>query len=101
MVLKSPSLLTKVCSGTAGYGTNAWAVGHSFADQPTLTPVVYDPSAPAGQRWSRDGLNPSTVPRMYHSSATLLPDGMFFAILLLKTAETFARIRHRIRIQSE
>ncbi|KAK2467883.1 hypothetical protein APHAL10511_000178 [Amanita phalloides] len=61
--------------GTAGYGTNGWAVGHSFADRPALTPVVYDSNAPAGQRWSRDGLQPSTVPRMYHSSAILLPDG--------------------------
>jgi hypothetical protein len=61
--------------GTAGYGTNGWAVGHSFADRPAFTPAVYDPNAPAGQRWSRDGFSPSTVPRMYHSSATLLPDG--------------------------
>ncbi|KAF8627795.1 hypothetical protein AX15_004221 [Amanita polypyramis BW_CC] len=61
--------------GTGGYGQNAWTVGESFADRPILLPVIYDPNAPAGQRWSRDGLNPSTVPRMYHSSATLLPDG--------------------------
>ncbi|KAF8348212.1 glyoxal oxidase [Amanita rubescens] len=54
-------------NGTAGYGTNAWAIGQSFADQPVLTPVIYDPSAPAGQRWSRD--------ECIHSSAILLPDG--------------------------
>ncbi|KAF8629225.1 hypothetical protein AX17_005808 [Amanita inopinata Kibby_2008] len=61
--------------GTAGYGNNTWAIGQSFADRPVLTPAMYDPNAPAGQRWSQDGLSPSTVPRMYHSSAILLPDG--------------------------
>ncbi|KAM6502144.1 copper radical oxidase [Amanita muscaria] len=71
-------LLNGARMGTGGYGTNGWAVGHSFADRPALTPVVYDPNAPAGQRWSRDGISPSTVPRMYHSSATLLPDGSVF-----------------------
>ncbi|KAJ7693374.1 glyoxal oxidase [Mycena rosella] len=62
-------------TGTAGYGNESWAIGMSYADNPVLTPVIYDPSAPAGSRWSRAGLNASTVPRMYHSSATLLPDG--------------------------
>ena len=65
-------------TGTAGYGTQAWTLNESYADHPVLTPVLYDPSAPAGQRWSRDGLSASTVPRMYHSSATLLPDGSVF-----------------------
>ncbi|KAF7374865.1 hypothetical protein MSAN_00372500 [Mycena sanguinolenta] len=62
-------------SGTAGYGNNTWAINQSYADGPLLTPAIYDPSQPAGSRWNRDGLNPSTIPRMYHSSATLLPDG--------------------------
>ncbi|KAJ6521956.1 glyoxal oxidase [Mycena vulgaris] len=62
-------------TGTAGYGNESWAIGMSYADNPVLTPVMYDPSASAGSRWSRAGLNASTVPRMYHSSATLLPDG--------------------------
>ncbi|KAG6866368.1 hypothetical protein C0991_005289 [Blastosporella zonata] len=64
--------------GTAGYGNQSWAVGMSYADSPVLTPVVYDPAAPSGQRWSRDGISASKVPRMYHSSATLLPDGSIF-----------------------
>lgn len=34
-----------------------------------------DPALPAGQRFYRDGMQNSTVPRLYHSSATLLPDG--------------------------
>ncbi|KAH9892649.1 DUF1929-domain-containing protein [Cubamyces lactineus] len=62
-------------TGVAGYGPQDWAVGESYADNPVLTPVVYDPNAPAGSRWSREGLTASTIPRMYHSSATLLPDG--------------------------
>lgn len=61
--------------GTAGYGNDSWAIGQSYADNPVLTPAIYDPNAPAGQRWSSDGLQASVVPRMYHSSAILLPDG--------------------------
>ncbi|GLB37035.1 putative protein with domain of unknown function (DUF1929) [Lyophyllum shimeji] len=64
--------------GTAGYGNQSWAVGMSYADNPVLTPAIYDPAAPAGKRWSRDGLGASSVPRMYHSSAILLPDGSVF-----------------------
>ncbi|KAL0956614.1 hypothetical protein HGRIS_002750 [Hohenbuehelia grisea] len=62
-------------TGTAGYGNESFAIGQSYADNPVLTPAIYDPEAPAGQRWNRDGLSASTVPRMYHSSAVLLPDG--------------------------
>lgn len=62
-------------SGVAGYGPQDWAVGESYADNSVLMPVVYDPTAAAGSRWSRDGLTASTIPRMYHSTATLLPDG--------------------------
>ncbi|KAF8070115.1 glyoxal oxidase [Lyophyllum atratum] len=64
--------------GTAGYGNQSWTIGMSYADKPVLTPAIYDASAPAGKRWSRDGLGASTIPRMYHSSATLLPDGSVF-----------------------
>ena len=64
-------------TGTAGYGNDSWAIGHSYADDPVLTPTIYDPSAAPGQRWSNNNLLASTVPRLYHSSATLLPDGNF------------------------
>jgi hypothetical protein len=67
--------------GTAGYGNNTWAIGQSFADQPVLTPLLFNPEAPAGQQWSSNGLSASTIPRMYHSSATLLPDGMCNTVL--------------------
>ncbi|KAN0129788.1 glyoxal oxidase [Lactarius tabidus] len=62
-------------TGVAGYGNDSWAIGQSFADRPILQPVVYNSSAPAGSQWSRDGLSASAIPRMYHSTATLLPDG--------------------------
>ncbi|KAF8647070.1 hypothetical protein AX16_006905 [Volvariella volvacea WC 439] len=61
--------------GTAGYGNTSWSIGQSFADEPVMVPTLYDPDAPAGSRWSRDGWQASTVPRMYHSAATLLADG--------------------------
>ncbi|KAG8795667.1 hypothetical protein FRC12_011639 [Ceratobasidium sp. 428] len=64
--------------GVAGYGNVSWAVGQSYADQPIYKPVLYDPSAPAGKRWSREGLSASTVARMYHLTATILPDGSVF-----------------------
>ncbi|KAJ6489515.1 glyoxal oxidase [Mycena vitilis] len=62
-------------TGTAGYGNESWAIDMSYADNPILAPVIYDPNAAKGSRWSRDGLNSSTIPRMYHSTATILPDG--------------------------
>ncbi len=68
-------MLNGAQTGTAGYGDAAWAIDDSYANNPILMPIMYDPSAPQGKRWSRDGLSPSTVPRMYHSGATLLPDG--------------------------
>ncbi|KAG9220580.1 hypothetical protein CCMSSC00406_0004036 [Pleurotus cornucopiae] len=65
-------------TGTAGYGNQSFAIGQSYADNPVFTPTIYDPNAPAGQRWNRDGLGSSNVPRLYHSSAVLLPDGSVF-----------------------
>jgi hypothetical protein len=38
-------------------------------------PVIYDPAAPLGSRFSRDGLIASTIPRIYHSTASLTPNG--------------------------
>ena len=67
-----------VVVGTAGYGNTTFNIGQSFATNPLLSPIIFDPSAPAGSKWSRDGLSPSTIPRMYHSVATLLPDGSVF-----------------------
>ncbi|KAF4582450.1 hypothetical protein EYR38_002574 [Pleurotus pulmonarius] len=45
------------------------------ADKPALTAAVYDPDAPVGRRFSSAGIPASKVPRMYHSTASLTPDG--------------------------
>ncbi|CAG8485875.1 3318_t:CDS:2 [Paraglomus occultum] len=55
--------------GQAGYIEG----GKTLSDNPALTPVLYDMSMPLKQRWTQ--LTPSTIPRMYHSVATLIPDG--------------------------
>lgn len=70
-------------NGTAGYsqqtgetptfGQMPW--GESLASGPRGTPALYDPNAPAGQRWSETGFATSNTPRLYHSSAMLLADG--------------------------
>ncbi|KAG9090699.1 hypothetical protein FRC06_000919 [Ceratobasidium sp. 370] len=61
--------------GTAGYGNVQNQVGQSNADGPVLQPVIYDPNAPAGQRFSSEGLPTSDIPRLYHSTSSMLPDG--------------------------
>ena len=73
-------------NGTAGYAQSTNLVhsyadmpyGESLANGPVLTPALYDPEAPPGQRWSREGFQASKIPRLYHSSAMLLPDGSVF-----------------------
>jgi hypothetical protein len=62
-------------TGIAGYGNVRHQVGASNADNPVLTPVLYDPDARAGRRFSSDGLPTSSIPRLYHSVATLTPKG--------------------------
>lgn len=64
--------------GIAGYNTKDKATGKvtQLADQPVLTPLLYDFRKPLGQRWSKQGA--STIPRLYHSVATLIPDGRVF-----------------------
>ncbi|CAE6504231.1 unnamed protein product [Rhizoctonia solani] len=61
--------------GIAGYGNVKRQVGSSNADDPVFTPVLYDPRAPLGRRFSSEGMPLSNIPRLYHSVATLVPDG--------------------------
>ncbi|KAJ7595207.1 copper radical oxidase [Mycena floridula] len=69
-------------NGTAGYATNTGQTlsysdmpyGMSLAAGPVGTPAIYDPNAPKGSRWSNAGFSKSDIPRLYHSSAILLPD---------------------------
>lgn len=75
-------VLNGALNGTAGYAKSIslipdpsdMPVGESLAIGPVLTPAIYDPNAPRGSRWSQKGLQASNIPRMYHSSALLLPD---------------------------
>jgi Domain of unknown function (DUF1929) len=69
-------------NGTAGYAQRVLTVtedqmpyGESLASGPLGQPAIYNPNAPAGSRWSTSGLGTSNIPRLYHSSALLLPDG--------------------------
>jgi hypothetical protein len=64
-------------NGTAGYANfpGETPYGESFATEPQMQPAIYNPNAAAGSRWSTAGLGASSIPRLYHSSAILLPDG--------------------------
>ncbi|CAH7687941.1 glyoxal oxidase N-terminus-domain-containing protein [Phakopsora pachyrhizi] len=62
-------------TGTAGYGNIPGKVGQSNSDTPSFTPVLYDPKAPLGQRFSSKGLPTSKIARLYHSTATMTPSG--------------------------
>ena len=54
-------------------GAKQGIAGFRLASDPNLSALLYDPSQPIGSRISI--LNNTTIPRMYHSEATLLPDG--------------------------
>jgi hypothetical protein len=54
-------------------GAQAGTQGFEMASNPCLYPLLYRPDQPLGLRFMT--LNPGTVPRMYHSTANLLPDG--------------------------
>ncbi|KAK0192267.1 glyoxal oxidase N-terminus-domain-containing protein [Armillaria mellea] len=62
-------------TGVAGYGNVANRVGQSNADNPAFTPVIYDPSAPASSRFSSAGIPATDIARIYHSTASLTPNG--------------------------
>ncbi|KAK0463830.1 copper radical oxidase [Desarmillaria tabescens] len=61
-------------SGIAGYGNTLDQVGASNADHPILSPILYDPLAKPGERFSSVGVT-SDIARLYHSVATLTPSG--------------------------
>lgn len=67
-------------SGISGYGNVVNQVGASNADNPVLTPILYNPYAPYNPhtpsgRFSGQNLPSSQIPRLYHSVATLTPNG--------------------------
>ncbi|PIL37702.1 hypothetical protein GSI_01396 [Ganoderma sinense ZZ0214-1] len=53
------------------------AIGGSNADHAVLTPSLYTPTLPLGQRISNKGLPTTDIARVYHSSITLTPQGNF------------------------
>ena len=54
-------------------GATNGVAGFNLASDPNLSALLYDPTLSIGSRISI--LNSTTIPRMYHSEATLLPDG--------------------------
>ncbi|XP_020588215.1 aldehyde oxidase GLOX [Phalaenopsis equestris] len=54
-------------------GAMAGSQGFEMATQPCFYPLLYRPDQPIGLRFMT--LTPTTIPRMYHSTANLLPDG--------------------------
>ncbi|KAF4614541.1 hypothetical protein D9613_002982 [Agrocybe pediades] len=62
-------------SGISGYGNVIDQIGASNADNPVLRPVLYDPLSPPTERFSSEGMPTSSIPRLYHSVATLTPSG--------------------------
>lgn len=70
--------------GVAGYGNTSWntldmdgkkVYLEGLAQDPTYRPVVYDPEKPKGKRLDYKDNGSSKIPRLYHSSAILIPDG--------------------------
>src|SRR5260221_5524053 len=54
-------------------GAHHGVAGFGLGEDPNLSAILYDPTLPIGSRFAV--LNNTIVPRMYHSEATLLPDG--------------------------
>ncbi|XP_071711749.1 aldehyde oxidase GLOX1-like [Rutidosis leptorrhynchoides] len=54
-------------------GVSAGVAGWELGRNPVLSPVIYQPNNPIGSRFEVQ--NPSTKPRVYHSTSILLRDG--------------------------
>ncbi|XP_050219658.1 aldehyde oxidase GLOX1 [Mercurialis annua] len=54
-------------------GAKRGASGWGFARDPNFVPVLYNPRAKRGQRFTE--LAPTQIARMYHSTSVVLPDG--------------------------
>ncbi|KAL2500842.1 glyoxal oxidase-related protein [Forsythia ovata] len=54
-------------------GAQAGTSGWDAAETPNLTPVLYSPNKNNGERFKE--LTPTDIPRMYHSTSAVLPDG--------------------------
>ena len=75
-------VLNGATNGTAGFANQALYVPslaqmpffQPLASGPDGTPAIYNPNAPKDSRWSSVGLASTSIARMYHSVALLLPD---------------------------
>ncbi|KAJ7595315.1 glyoxal oxidase N-terminus-domain-containing protein [Mycena floridula] len=47
----------------------------SNCDHPAFTPTLYSPLAPRGRRFDNSMMPTTDIPRLYHSAATLTPNG--------------------------
>ncbi|KAJ7595106.1 glyoxal oxidase N-terminus-domain-containing protein [Mycena floridula] len=66
-------------TGYAAFGSVRDPVGNqSNSDHPAFTPTLYTPSAPLGKRFSNKEMPTTDIARLYHSSATLTPQGNIF-----------------------
>jgi hypothetical protein len=75
-------------------GAQEGVAGFKDASDPNLSALLYDPSQPVGSRISI--LNSTTIPRMYHSEATLLPDGR---VLVSGSDPETRRLPEELRIE--
>lgn len=73
--------------------------GNSNADNAVLTPSLYTPELTLGSRISNAGMPTSVVPRMYHSSVTLTPQGNFLVAGALGPVSHFCETAHRDGVQ--
>ncbi|KAF9457739.1 copper radical oxidase [Collybia nuda] len=71
-------IINGASTGYAASASVAEPIGVSNADHPITKPVLYTPNAPIGHRFSNEGLPSSEIPRMYHSTVTLTPNGNIF-----------------------
>jgi len=66
-------------TGYAAIASVSLPVGNvSNCDHPVLTPSLYTPDAPLGQRISNAGMPTTDIGRLYHSAVTLTPSGNIF-----------------------
>ncbi|CAK9140774.1 unnamed protein product [Ilex paraguariensis] len=76
--MPGPRLMSDMLILPNGYiliinGVKNGCAGWNNADNPSLQPYLYNPEKTEGRRFSV--LKSTKIPRMYHSSALLLPDG--------------------------
>jgi hypothetical protein len=67
-------ILNGARTGFQGIGSVIDPVGESNADHPALSPIIYSPDKEPGRRFSNLTVK-SDIPRVYHSVATLTPNG--------------------------